>query len=592
MPFERSHAPEIEELNELFDGYEFKSLIAIGGMGAVYLAEQKSLERSVAIKILPRRYSRSETFFEAFTNEAKIIAKLNHQNLVAIHDFGVVGELPYLVMEYASGQSLEQHIQEELLGVKEAAQIILKLCFGVRHAHNRDVVHRDIKPANIILTSDGEPKLVDFGIAKQCGYLPYTSGDLIMGTAGFAAPEMTRSPHLIDARSDIFAIGATLCQLLTGYTPDNLIKQEIDKRHLLGPLYPVVFRAIRTDPKMRFASIVELEDAIVEALEHAEAKVKEVEEVSLTVTRGVAEKPLYNEETILNTSLAKREALLLGSVDEVDQDVVLAGRYRLFDCLRSGERVMVYRAQDLQMGRPVKLRLFFKSERPDWSVQFLEILADLTRVEHPNIPKILDGGLYEAGAFIVYAWENGERIQDWLDKEMDYESYYAIALQVMDSLEVASHYGFHHYSLNTFSVIREARSFSSGRYFLMDVGVSEVMALTTLDKKALPGVRTEWAAPEQFEGRVEGEKTTIYIFAQLMLTLVLRGHPLVGMELEDIKQSHKDGVKTDIGDYRDDLPGEFVEWLHRIAEPKVEKRFSTLREARKALPLRPSSVRL
>ena len=592
MPFERAHAPEISELNQLFDNYDFKSLIAVGGMGAVYLAEQKSLERSVAVKILPRRYSRNKTFYDAFTNEAKTVAKLNHQNLVAIYDFGLKGEFPFLVMEYAFGQSLEVFIENELIGYKQAAQLILSLCSGVKHAHMRNVVHRDIKPANVILTSEGESKLVDFGIAKQCGYIPFKQGDAIFGTKGFAAPEMTHSPHLIEARSDIYAIGATLCQLVTGYTPDNLIQFGIEKRRLLGPLYPVVFKAIRTAPENRYQNIEALELAIREALESEYTPVLEKQQVSLVIQDEMGQKPLYGDEPQTQSVEQQKELLLSGTTQSEQNDIYLGGRYKLVECLRQGSRSMVYRAEDQHMQRAVKIRLFFNEDQVAWSADFYRILGDLSRVEHPNIPKVLDGGMYDAGAFVVYGWEHGERIQDWLGKDLDYNSYYSLALQVLDALEVASHYGFHHSALNTFSILREERSFMSGRYLLMDVGVSEILDLIHEETSFLHGVRNEWAAPEQFKGAAEGERSTLYAFSQLLITLVIKGHPLVEKSVEEIAEMHRDGFRINMLEYRDDLPKAFIEWLHRLSEPNLEKRFQSLREARKALPPKPRSARI
>lgn len=592
MPFERLHAPEIHELNELFEGYTFKSLLAIGGMGAVYLAIQDCLERPVAVKILPRRYSRDAMFFDEFSNEAKLIARLNHHNLVAIYDFGVKGELPFLVMEYANGQPMDKLIQVELIPYDRAAKILLGLLEGVKHAHKRGIVHRDIKPANIILTIEGDVKLVDFGIAKQCGYIPYEEGDIVMGTAGFAAPEVTLSPDHIDIRSDIYAAGATLCQMITGFTPDDLTEKAMEKRHLLGPLYPVVYKSIRSDANLRYQTVLEFEEALKEALKPLEKQdMDQTQLLKMEVGQTGQTVDLFKNSP-KESSEQRRLLLHQQTATAIDQKpVILGGRYTLTDCIRQGSRTMVYLAKDLEMERAVKIRLFFKSDVTIWGEQFLELLAKLLQIEHPNIAKVFDGGLYDAGAFLVYSWDYGQYEDNLLDLGNSYEAYYTLAYQILDALEVASHYGFYHHALNTLSVIRDDQDQGSD-YMLMDVGVSEILQLIHDDKSTPPGVRHEWAAPEQFENNLQGEKSTVYGFSQLLLSVILKGHPLAEMSLEGIKKIYQEGFKWRVRDYKDDLPDAFCDWLDKLSEPALEDRFISIRAARKGMPEIPEAIRV
>lgn len=588
MPFERKHAPKVKELNSLTQQYAFKALISVGGMGAVYLAKQVSLDRDVAIKVLPSRYSKDKVFLEEFKNEAQIIAKLNHHNLVSIHDFGLMGHFPYLVMEYACGPSLEKFIESELIIYRKAAHIILDLCTGIKHAHQREVVHRDIKPANIILTTDGDVKLVDFGIARKRGYIPHQMGDKVMGTAGFAAPEVTESPEHIDRRSDVYAIGATICRLVTGHTPDTLIRDAIERRYLLGPLYPIVFQCIRTDPEMRYQSVEDLEAAIRSALDAEKLTASgRVLEASL-IKEGDGETEAVFTEDSRASSFEEKKAILSSSVESATStEVILAERYKLVSCLAEGSRMTVYKAEDLLMSRDVNVRLFFRNRERKWANDFMTLLGNLSCVEHPNIPKIFDGGLHKVGAFLLYGSLNGDNISKWVEEGISAKQTCNMASQILDALEVSSHYGFNHYTFNSFSIIREDRGLLPSRYLLTDVGVTEVLNLIhddTSNSGNVPGVCNEWCAPELFFDVPAGEKTTIYIFGQLLISILSGGHPWVGMSIFDIMKKHEAGERIDLSGLKDQLSDEFIDWLSRMSEPKVEDRFASIREARLAIP--------
>ena len=159
--------PSPTELNRSIDVFEIVRLIGRGGMGAVYQARQSNLGRDVAIKILPRELSQSPLFAKRFRREARSLAALNHGGIVAIYNFGqTVDGILYLVMEYVEGQHLGTLNQTGKLSPAEKFDLILEVCDGLKHAHEHGFVHRDLKPANILVTSEGQTKLVDFGLAK------------------------------------------------------------------------------------------------------------------------------------------------------------------------------------------------------------------------------------------------------------------------------------------------------------------------------------------------------------------------------------------------------------------------------------------
>lgn len=250
-------APEVEEVARLFPNYEILGLIACGGMGAVYHAVQTSLERPVAIKILPREFSANVEFRSGFESEAKAMAKLNHPNLIGVYDFGEVEGLFFIVMEFVEGQSLHHAAHGFSIEHADAINLVINVCHGLEHAHGYGILHRDIKPSNILLDGQMNPKIGDFGLARSLER-QIVDGEQIFGTPGYTAPEVLRPPFTIDQRADIFSVGVMLHELLTGHLPDadpRPASQICGCNHRLDA---VIQRATHSDPNRRFSSAAEL----------------------------------------------------------------------------------------------------------------------------------------------------------------------------------------------------------------------------------------------------------------------------------------------------------------------------------------------
>jgi len=254
--------PPIELLNQLLPAYHFLDFIAQGGMGAVYLAKQVSLDREVAVKILPMELTADPEFSASFKTEARAMAKLNHPNLIAIYDFGEINGMLFIAMEYVPGKSLYHSSWNKQIDPVEAGRIVMGICDGLSHAHDSGIIHRDIKPANILLTPKIAPKIGDFGLAQSVGV---KHDGLVMGTPGYSAPEVISNPEKADRRSDIFAVGVILHELLTGHLPEpghaasDLVNcsREFDK---------IIQRATHPNPLMRYPDAHSMASAIGDAL--------------------------------------------------------------------------------------------------------------------------------------------------------------------------------------------------------------------------------------------------------------------------------------------------------------------------------------
>ncbi len=212
--------PDVEELSRLLPQYRIESLLGRGGMGAVYKGWQTALERPVAIKLLPAEMAADESFIARFQREARVLARLQHPGIVAVHDFGQTGEGHlYFVMEFVDGTDLHRIIHGPGLSEEQTLEIVSQLCEALQYAHSQGVVHRDIKPANVLVTGDGRAKLADFGLARpvQEGSAVLTQGNVVMGTPDYMAPEQLYG--MPDHRADLFSLGVMLYEMLTGRPP-------------------------------------------------------------------------------------------------------------------------------------------------------------------------------------------------------------------------------------------------------------------------------------------------------------------------------------------------------------------------------------
>jgi serine/threonine protein kinase len=233
--------------------YELRRLLGRGGMARVYEGWDSVLGRRVAVKVLDDRLSGEPALMRRFSREARAAAGLLHPNIVAVHDAGKDGELPYIVMELVEGTTLAGRLAGGPLGIGVAVAIAADVCLALEHAHRRGVIHRDIKPGNILLDPGGGVKVADFGIAKVAA-LPGTTGEgATPGTAEYLAPEQAWSEG-VDARADLYALGCCLYEMLTGGPPfgtvgdplapsdsetgEHLTSVQIAVRHLLQPPIP------------------------------------------------------------------------------------------------------------------------------------------------------------------------------------------------------------------------------------------------------------------------------------------------------------------------------------------------------------------
>jgi serine/threonine-protein kinase len=256
------------------DRYELEELVGTGGMSSVYRANDRLLERDVALKVLHDRFTVDGDYVERFRREARAVAQLSHPNIVTVIDRGEQDGRQFIVFEYVDGENLKTLIEREgPLPEREAIELALQIARALGFAHEHGLVHRDVKPQNVLLNGDAGAKVTDFGIARSLdvqGGLTQTG--TVMGTSDYIAPEQARGRQ-VDAQSDVYSLGAVLYELLTGDVPfpgDNFVAVAMrhinepppsvrERRPELSPrLDAAVRRAMAKDPEERFGSMDEL----------------------------------------------------------------------------------------------------------------------------------------------------------------------------------------------------------------------------------------------------------------------------------------------------------------------------------------------
>ncbi len=233
---------EAKKSTEQIPGYKIKGKLGAGAMATVFLARQLSLDRLVAIKILPKKFSDNEKFIERFYKEGRAAAKLNHPNIVAAFDVGKAAEHHYFVMEYVDGPTVYDRIKQgKRIREAEATQVAIQVAYALQHAHQRGFVHRDIKPKNIMISKHGVVKLADLGLARAMSDKDAAEAEAgrAYGTPYYISPEQIRGEVQIGPAADIYGLGATFYHMVTGKVPfGGKNPSAVMHKHLKSELIP------------------------------------------------------------------------------------------------------------------------------------------------------------------------------------------------------------------------------------------------------------------------------------------------------------------------------------------------------------------
>ncbi len=286
----------------LADRYEILEKIGSGGMADVYKAKDHKLNRLVAVKVLKHEFSVDETFVKKFRVEAQAAAGLSHPNIVNVYDVGEENGIHYIVMELVQGITLKKYIEMKgKLEIKEALNISVQIASGLQAAHDNRIIHRDVKPQNIIMSRDGKVKVTDFGIAKMADSTTVTTN--AAGSVHYISPEQARGGYS-DAKSDIYSLGITMYEMLTGRVPfEGETNVAVALLHIQGEMVPprrlepsiprsfekIILKCTQKKPERRYASARDLIADLRKVLTHPDGE--------YVVIGGVS--PAANEQTVV-----------------------------------------------------------------------------------------------------------------------------------------------------------------------------------------------------------------------------------------------------------------------------------------------------
>ncbi|MGB3862453.1 MAG: protein kinase [Candidatus Aminicenantaceae bacterium] len=271
--------------------YKILEKIGEGGMGVVYKAEDTKLKRTVALKFLPKEFTRDKDAKDRFIQEAQAAGALDHPNICTVYEIDEVEGQTFIVMAYIEGQDLKERIKSGLLEIKGALEIAIQVADGLKEAHENGIIHRDIKPANIILTEKGQAKIMDFGLAKLSWGVDLTKTATIMGTAAYMSPEQAKGEE-VDHRTDIWSLGAMLYEMLTGERPFKITHDQAVLYAILNE-DPVPITKIRKDIPQELEKIVKkaLEKNLKKRYEDMDAMLADLKSVGRKSVSTAADKP-------------------------------------------------------------------------------------------------------------------------------------------------------------------------------------------------------------------------------------------------------------------------------------------------------------
>jgi serine/threonine protein kinase/tetratricopeptide (TPR) repeat protein len=321
-------------IGKTLNGYQIVEQIGKGGMATVYRAYQPSLDRDVAVKVLPPYYAeQDETFLERFKREARAIAKLRHQNILMVMDFGQQDDLSFIVMEYVDAGTLKDRMDKPMT-LKDILNLVKQIASALDYAHEQGVVHRDVKPSNILMPKPDWALLTDFGLAKMVGGTFMTQSGLTVGTPAYMSPEQGGG-HKVDHRTDIYSLGVMLYELVVGEVPYTAeTPMAVVVKHIVDPLpmpraknpnvpealQRVILKALSKTPDDRYQSAGE----IAAAMEGVVAKDPDWSAASMTVVDAVRE-PVEDAPTtkmLDEEELEEVSAPMLEDEGELTEDTV------------------------------------------------------------------------------------------------------------------------------------------------------------------------------------------------------------------------------------------------------------------------------
>lgn len=368
-----------------------------GAMAVVYKATQPSLNRTVAIKVLSPELTKDKLFVDRFNQESMIIARFNHPNIVHVIDKGSINGTFYFVMDFIEGRDFRDILSNGNTSFEKKMNVFVQVCKALNYAHKSGVIHRDIKPSNILVDSDDNAWLSDFGIAKSnnTDAQDTTSTDAVMGTWNYMPPEQKSNAKEVDQRSDIYALGIILYEISTGRKPEGMLVEPRKVNPGISPqLEKVILKSVEQDKKRRYQSVDELKDSLLAGLQG------------------------------IHIDSQSRDKIYQGMVSFQD-------KFQLLDIIKQDEFSSVYLFNHREKQQMMIIKAFSRDRKG------VKIARNLQELDHPHIVRVLGVGESTKQFIIVMDYIAGGNLRDRMLKEYHWKEIVAMGKKVAAGLSYA-----------------------------------------------------------------------------------------------------------------------------------------------------------
>jgi serine/threonine protein kinase/tetratricopeptide (TPR) repeat protein len=520
-PFDQSTAADVPRDAEgpggslspgtiLAERYEVLKMLGEGGMGAVYKAMDRELDRIVALKVIRSELADKPDILQRFKQELILARLVTHRNVIRIFDLGVSGNIKFITMDFVEGRDLKSVLTEQRkLSAGKACDIIRQICLGLEAAHTEGVVHRDLKPQNIMLDSQGRVYLMDFGLARSMELVGMTRTGAMLGTPAYMSPEQAKGEK-VDARTDLFSLGIIFYELVTGtlpYQAESMMATLI-KRAKEPPVPPN-----QVDPSVPPA----VNDAIMKCLQiKLERRYQTAGEILADLGFNSA----------LQTSTVQSSVIASKSVFDVASNLTpgsqFGPRYRIESLLGEGGMGKVYKAYDSDVGRMVALKLVKPelARNPASMERLKQELLLASQVSHKNILRIHDLGDVGGLKFISMAYVDGKDLHNLIAAEgkLPIDRAVAITRLLCLALEAAHNEGVVHRDLKPQNVLMD----SNGQVFVSDFGLAKSLeGPSTMMTNASEVLGTpRYMSPEQAESKSADNRSDLYALGLILYEMV------------------------------------------------------------------------
>lgn len=427
---------DVEHISSLFselNDYKIIDIIGEGGFGKVFKCLQVSLDRFVAVKTLSKSLARSREIVERFKREAKIVARLNHPNIVRIIEQGEINDYYYFVMEFIEGVPMHQFLKDKDIVMK--LSIFIQVCDALSHAHKLNVVHRDIKPLNILVEKNGNIKLLDFGISliNIPGDKRITDPFLVLGTPKYMSPEQSRNPLEVDHLADIYAVGVIMFEIFSGvdFIQDSMQPPISYNTALPEELSNAILCCLKADRKERFQSCDELK-------------------VCLSIIR---DKIVLGSEINSNKSMERIEPL--------EDNAIIKNKYEFITILKNENGVETILAEHKLLDKLVIIKRFTNKQGA------VEARL-LSRLKHSHIVDVLGMAENEDKYIVVTEYLNGGTIDDKIKSKPTIKEIISIMKSIVSALDFAYKNKIVHNNLHPNNILFDA----SGELKIADFNIT------------------------------------------------------------------------------------------------------------------------